>query len=267
MLTGSVWLLCGEYSEEMQGWSRKTSEEMTVTAPKRWWWFESSGLGVNSRKVINFWVYWVGQKFVWVFHNMLLKNSNEIFSQTNVLSAMLFMGVWVETGTYQEFQFRGFWRHCHSLCRPAPALWCWWALAILYEEGNLRESSASWQMFADKLLWAGSAKGSDPPADRARQQAASIGRWQEVTSQDSPEMPLGTFVLGLGQRQCLIGRTRWEIWPVEWESHHLSQNTNYGPWGRISVWGLEKVNFHPNPKERQCQKLFKLLHNCTRLTH
>ena len=29
---------------------------------------------------------------------------------------------------------------------------------------------------------------------------------------------------------------------------------------------LEKVSFHYNPKERQCQKMFKLLHNCTHLT-
>ena len=27
--------------------------------------------------------------------------------------------------------------------------------------------------------------------------------------------------------------------------------------------GLEKVSFHSNPKERQCQKMVKLLHNCT----
>ena len=27
--------------------------------------------------------------------------------------------------------------------------------------------------------------------------------------------------------------------------------------------GLEKVSLHSNPKERQCQKLFKLLYNCT----
>ena len=30
--------------------------------------------------------------------------------------------------------------------------------------------------------------------------------------------------------------------------------------------GLEKVSFHYNPKERQCQRMFKLLHNCTHLT-
>ena len=31
--------------------------------------------------------------------------------------------------------------------------------------------------------------------------------------------------------------------------------------------GLEKVSFHSNPRERQCQKMLKLLHNCTHLTH
>ena len=30
--------------------------------------------------------------------------------------------------------------------------------------------------------------------------------------------------------------------------------------------GLEKVRFHFNPKERQCQRMFKLPHNCTHLT-
>ena len=30
--------------------------------------------------------------------------------------------------------------------------------------------------------------------------------------------------------------------------------------------GLEKVSFHYKPKERQCQRMFKLLHNCIHLT-
>ena len=29
--------------------------------------------------------------------------------------------------------------------------------------------------------------------------------------------------------------------------------------------GLEKISFHSNPKERQCQRMFKLPHNCTHL--
>ena len=31
--------------------------------------------------------------------------------------------------------------------------------------------------------------------------------------------------------------------------------------------GLENVSFHSNPKERQCQRMLKLSHNCTHLTH
>ena len=30
--------------------------------------------------------------------------------------------------------------------------------------------------------------------------------------------------------------------------------------------GLENVSFHSNPKERQYQRMVKLLHNCTHLT-
>ena len=31
--------------------------------------------------------------------------------------------------------------------------------------------------------------------------------------------------------------------------------------------GVDKVSFHFNPKERECQRMLKLLHNCTHLTH
>ena len=32
------------------------------------------------------------------------------------------------------------------------------------------------------------------------------------------------------------------------------------------VTGLEKDSFHSNTKERQCQRMFKLPHNCNHLT-
>ena len=35
---------------------------------------------------------------------------------------------------------------------------------------------------------------------------------------------------------------------------------------KTTIIGLEKVSFHSNPKERQCQRMCKLLHNCTHLT-
>ena len=40
---------------------------------------------------------------------------------------------------------------------------------------------------------------------------------------------------------------------------HIEQNS-------AVATGLEKVSFHSNPKERQCQRMLKLLHNCTHLT-
>ena len=38
-------------------------------------------------------------------------------------------------------------------------------------------------------------------------------------------------------------------------------------WKTAVATGLEKISFHSNPKERQCQRMLKLLHNCTHLTH
>ena len=36
------------------------------------------------------------------------------------------------------------------------------------------------------------------------------------------------------------------------------------------IWKTQqfsRLSFHSNPKERQCQRMLKLLHNCTHLTH
>ena len=37
-------------------------------------------------------------------------------------------------------------------------------------------------------------------------------------------------------------------------------------WKTTVATGLEKVSFHSNPTERQCQRMFKLPHNFTHLT-
>ena len=38
-------------------------------------------------------------------------------------------------------------------------------------------------------------------------------------------------------------------------------------WKTAVATGLEKDSFHSNPKERQCQRMLKLSHNCTHLPH
>ena len=35
---------------------------------------------------------------------------------------------------------------------------------------------------------------------------------------------------------------------------------------KTQQWPMEKISFHSNPKERQCQRMLKLPHNCTHLT-
>ena len=37
--------------------------------------------------------------------------------------------------------------------------------------------------------------------------------------------------------------------------------------GKTQQWPQDWVSFHSNPKERQCQRMLKLPHNCTHLTH
>ena len=37
-------------------------------------------------------------------------------------------------------------------------------------------------------------------------------------------------------------------------------------WNSAVATGLEKISFHSNPKERQCQRVFKLPHDCIYLT-
>ena len=46
-----------------------------------------------------------------------------------------------------------------------------------------------------------------------------------------------------------------QIWKTQQGLHRTGNST-----------GLEKASFHSNPKERQCQRMFKLPHSCTHLT-
>ena len=54
--------------------------------------------------------------------------------------------------------------------------------------------------------------------------------------------------------------------PKRWccESAVLNMPTNLE--NSAVATGLEKVSFHSNPKERQCQRMLKLPHNCVHLS-
>ena len=65
---------------------------------------------------------------------------------------------------------------------------------------------------------------------------------------------------------------------VKWPLGSITTNKANGGYGiqvellqilkddAVMATGLEKVSFHSNPKERQCQRMLKLLHSCTHLT-
>ena len=71
-----------------------------------------------------------------------------------------------------------------------------------------------------------------------------------------------------------------ELSPLHWEHEVLATGPPEKSLEGTFVWilygckaiytavatGLEKVSFHSNPKERQCQRMLKVLHNCTHLT-
>ena len=78
-----------------------------------------------------------------------------------------------------------------------------------------------------------------------------------------------------GPRKHHYKQSQWRWWkswwaisnPKRWccESAALNMSANLEN-SAVST-GLEKVGFHSNPKERKCQRMFKLQHNCTHLTH
>ena len=53
-------------------------------------------------------------------------------------------------------------------------------------------------------------------------------------------------------------------WATELNWTELNHHVNLE--NSAVVTRLEKVSFHSNPKERQCQRMLKLPHNCTHLT-
>ena len=78
----------------------------------------------------------------------------------------------------------------------------------------------------------------------------------------------------VGLRKHHYKQSKWRWWNSRWaisnperwccESAALNMPANLE--NPVGATGLEKVSFHSNPKERQCQRMLKLPHNCTHLT-
>jgi len=111
--------------------------------------------------------------------------------------------------------------------------------------------------------------------------SANSGRWQR-TMKPSVLQPMGSQnQLQLSNwttteremssvRLTVLLKVLKSSWPISnpkrWCCESAALNMPANLENSAVATGLEKVSFHPNTKERQCQRMFKLPHNCTYLT-
>ena len=76
------------------------------------------------------------------------------------------------------------------------------------------------------------------------------------------------FILSVKIQVVILSTTSNWVWDTYIENvyEHAALNMPANLENSVVVTGLEKVSFHSNLKERQCQRMLKLLHNCTHLT-
>ena len=67
------------------------------------------------------------------------------------------------------------------------------------------------------------------------------------------------------QRAQQESRVYASVWR-QWCAAGLTLGKEWNLENSAVATGMEKVSFHSNPKERQCQRMLKLLHSCTHLT-
>ena len=67
---------------------------------------------------VNYSIYWVGEKFIWVFCNILKKNPNELLGQPNMLAIIIKRGLTFLKflSIFCKFQFSSVIQSCPTLC-------------------------------------------------------------------------------------------------------------------------------------------------------
>ena len=113
------------------------------------------------------------------------------------------------------------------------------------EKGTTEDDMAGWHHWLDGhesgwTLGVGDGQGSLACCDSWGRKESDMTEWQNWTE------------------------VNWLIYLQSW--HFLVLNLPANLENSAVATGLEKVSFHSNPKERQCQRMLKLPHNCTHLT-
>ena len=96
-------------------------------------------------------------------------------------------------------------------------------------------------------------------------------RWQEYTEElykkDLHDLDNHDGVIIHLEPHILACEVKWALGSITTNKASGSEGIPANLENSAVATGLEKVSFHPNPQKRQCQRMFKLLHNCTHFTH
>ena len=136
-----------------------------------------------------------------------------------------------------EHYFASVWDECNCM-----VVWTFFGIAFLWDWNENWPFPVLWPLWVFQICW---------NIECSTFTASYFRIWNSSTGILSPLLAL--FIVMLPKVRLTsdsrMSGSRWVITP-SW----LSGST-----------GLEK--FHSNPKEKQCQRMFKLPHNCTHLTH
>ena len=99
------------------------------------------------------------------------------------------------------------------------------------------------------------------------------GVWSLTRSDHSPRARHPGMLSQVGLRKHHYKQSYWRWWNSSWAISNpkwrCCENAAVNMPAKLEnsavATGLEKVSFHSNPKERQCQRMLKLPHNCPRL--
>ena len=153
--------------------------------------------------------------------------------------------------------------------------WCWsWNSNIL---ATSCEELTHW-----KRLWCWEGLGARGEGDKREWDGcmASLSQWTWFSVNSGSwwwtRRPVCCFSCGHKESDT-TERLNWTEWkwcnsswtisnPKRWCYESAALNMTVNLENSAVATGLEKVSFHSNSKERQCQRTLKLPHNCTHLT-
>ena len=161
---------------------------------------------------------------------------------------------------FQQYTRVQVWMLMAQTVKHLPAMWETWVQSLGQEDPLEKEVATYSSTLAWEIPW------TEEP-----------GRLQSMGLQ-RVRYNWGTSLMNINVHMCLLSFQKDDIHPKRltymcvyhrpkrWCCESAALNIPANLENSAVATGLEKVSFHSNPKERQCQRMLKLPHNCTHLT-